>query len=156
MGTYIHVVRCYKQPSGVWDVWYHTPESPIDWQSYGYYGWLGGVRNYSAISPIAAKRGMPPDFNQDMVSYIEQESDFGGHSLSWVDVSELLAVDYDQLIEDRRVTIDTGPNSRNGAHTASEGQGTKMPLREFLGPAIVQAIQDLPSQGIERLVFWFD
>ena len=30
---------------------------PLDWRSYGLFGFLAGVRNYSAVTPIVPRRG---------------------------------------------------------------------------------------------------
>ncbi len=34
---------------------------PFDWRSYGMYGFLADVRNWSVVPPIAAQRGFPSD-----------------------------------------------------------------------------------------------
>lgn len=66
--------------------------------------------------------------------------------MGWVSIAELLTVDYDQIIEDRR---------ENG-WILPPGEGTPMPLREFLGPKFFADLEQLQRAGAERVVFWFD
>ena len=44
-------------------VWQPCNTVPFDWRSYGMYGFLAGVRNYSAVQPISEPRGFPEDAN---------------------------------------------------------------------------------------------
>jgi hypothetical protein len=68
-------------------------------------------------------------------------------------------VDYDAPIEDRRITVRTGPNSWNGGGTAEPGGGTQTTLRAFLGDHFMSHVEALKSLGEPddvRVVFWFD
>jgi hypothetical protein len=78
------------------------------------------------------------------------------HSCGWLSLQELTDFDYDQEMEDRRVTIQTGPNSWFGGHTAEPGGGKKMSYRQFLGEAFFADLKDLQDAGAERVIFGFD
>jgi hypothetical protein len=74
------------------------------------------------------------------------------HSASWLTVEELLAYDYDQKVEDRRVTV-----NGNGGCTCDPGSGKQMSLREFLdGTDFFESLDAIKAAGGERVVFWFD
>lgn len=124
-------------------------------RSYGYFGWLAGVRNYSEMSPIASLRGVPDDASKAVT---DQHSNMCGdaHSESWISLPELLGVDYEQIVEDRRCTVQTGERSWNGAATCAPGLGDKVVLREFLGSSFFEALDRLKQAGAERVIFWFD
>lgn len=93
---------------------------PFDWRNYGWYGFLAAVRNYSAIGPIVPPRGVPTDMSAEVrEDYLSWEGD--AHSGSWLSVVELAAYDYDQIIEDRRVT-----RNGDGGCTADPCGGLKM------------------------------
>lgn len=128
---------------------------PLENRSYGYFGWLADVRNYSEIPPIAQPRGVPDDMAPETKASFESW-DSDAHSASWLTVDEILAVDFEQIIEDRRVTRQTGPNSWSGGCTAEPGEGKKETLREFLGEYTINALLKLRDEGVERIVFWFD
>lgn len=124
--------------------------SPFDWRSYGLFGFLAGVRNYSAIPPIAEKRGFPDDAgNEVREEYKSWECD--AHSASWLSMTELEAFDYDAPMEDRRVMRDG-----NGGCTCEPGEGEKTTFRAFLGPAFFEELEKLKAAGADRIVFWFD
>lgn len=112
MGCDIHT-RTEKRDG---DRWISLGYQPFDWRCYGMYAFLAGVRNYSGVTPIAEPRGLPPD-----TSYVETDEDWlGEHSFSWLSLDELLAFDYDQEMEDRRVMRQTGHNSWDGGCTSSD------------------------------------
>lgn len=134
--------------------WVALPVDAFTMQYYGFYGWLGGVRNYSAMVPIAAERGLPPGASR-LVRREYGMNPWDNHSVSWVGMDELLTVDYDQIVEDRRVTVQTGQRSWNGGATCESGQGQKMTLREFLSEQYFQELLRIQSAGAERIVFWF-
>lgn len=133
------------------DVTFTGGSAPFDWRSYAMFGFLAGVRNYSAITPLSEPRGLPADASVDAREGLE-----GTHSESWLGVDELLKCDYNSLIEDRRTTKQLGPNLRTGAHATESGEGSKMTLREFLGQAFFDDLKSLESCGAERIVFGFD
>jgi hypothetical protein len=123
---------------------------PFEVRSYSLFGLLAGVRNYSAVTPIAAPRGMP-----DTVSELVQEKflhwSLDGHTHSWLMLSELTDFDYDQTMEDRRVT-----RGGDACCTADPGDGEKRTYREFLGEWYFKELERLKTLGAERIVFWFD
>lgn len=151
MGCDIHSYA-EKQDGGSWvglDV------TAFEDRDYGFFGWLADTRNYSSMAPIAACRGIPADISAEVA---EQYDQWGheSHSSSWVSVAELLAVDYDQIVEDRRTTKQIGPNSWTGGATCDPGEGKKQTLREFLGPGFFAVMNCLQDAGAGRVVFWFD
>lgn len=148
MGCDIHVC-VQKQTDGVWE---DMPAiKPFDWRSYGMFGFLADVRNYSAAPPIAEQRGLPDGFSADY-----EVHDVGEHSFSWLSVAELLAFDYDQTFEDRRVTRQTGPNSWDSGVTGDPGDGEQTTFRQFLGEGFFRDLDILRVSGAERIVFGFD
>lgn len=82
--------------------WLCVAHQPFDAQNYGFFGWLADVRNYAGMAPIAAYRGFPVYSSETVWRGWDEKE---GHSTSWVLVSELLAVDYEQMVEDRRCTV---------------------------------------------------
>lgn len=83
----------------------------------------------------------------------------GDHSFSWLSLKELLDFNYDQTFEDRRVTVQTGPRSWNGAGEAEPGGGEQTTFREFLGEAFFSQLEILKTYGEPenvRVVFGFD
>lgn len=128
---------------------------PFDWRSYGLFGFLADVRNYSAVPPIAPRRGLPADAS----AAVREDSegwDGDGHSHSWVGLDELLAFDYDAAFEDRRVTRQVAANAYDGGCTADPGGGEQTTFRDFLGPGYFKELDRLKTAGVERVVFWFD
>lgn len=150
MGCDIHS-RAERRENGKWVV--IDGLAPFDWRSYGMFGFLAGVRNYSAIPPLSEPRGLPDDTPQSGDDYDDY---LGDHSFSWLSLDELLAFDYDQPVEDRRVTR-TMPNGViNGGCTAEPGGGEMTTYREFLGEAFFDDLAKLKAAGAERVVFGFD
>lgn len=129
--------------------------TPFDWRSYGMFGFLAGVRNYSDIPPLAANRGVPEHVSP---TYAEELEIWSGdaHNHSWASVSELAAFDYDQPVEDRRVTRQIGHNAWNGGCTSEPGGGEMTTYRKFLGPDFFSDINKLTEIGADRVVFFFD
>lgn len=133
--------------------WEQLDFKPFDWRSYGMYGFLAGVRNYSAVTQIAPCRGLPDDGN-----FKKQEEKKGNPWIdydenfchSWLTVKELADFDYDAIMEDRRVTI-----NNNGGCTAAPGGGKLMTYRDFLGKKFFEDIEKLKEIGADRIVFWF-
>lgn len=116
-----------EKAAGVWDD-----------RNYAAFGWLAGVRNYSGLKVSSFPKAGLPDWIDDTFRYYDDCD-----SVIHFTLSDLLAVDYDQIVEDRRVTID-GHSGR----TCPAGEGVQMSLREFLGAywfkgvAILKAIGD--------------
>ena len=160
MGCDIHIVA-QRRVNGAWqcvDGAFAEGPSPFDWRQYGMFGWLAGVRNYSGVEPISLPRGVPDDVGQlEGWPRIEDEGLYlGDHSYSWFSVEELLAVDYDQVVEDRRVSRQVAHNLFSGAETCEPGEGEYMKLRTFLGPQFMADLDMLRALGAERIVFGFD
>jgi hypothetical protein len=146
MGCDIHS-QAEKRINGKWEV---IPDlHPFDWRQYGMFGFLADVRNYSAVPPLSQPRDLPEGSPSD-------GEDLGDHSYSWLSVEELTAFDYDQPMEDRRVTRQIAPNVTSGAVTCEPGEGEKTTFREFLGPAFFKDLEELKAAGAERVVFGFD
>ena len=155
MGCDIHS-RAQKQEGGKW---VDLPFKPFDWRSYGMYGFLADVRNYSAVPPISPARGLPEDIVRPEPNFYgeyDDHLDLGDHSFSWLTVAELLAFDYDQPVEDRRVTRQIAHNLTSGAVTAEPGEGEMTTYRAFLGQGFFDDLQKLKDIGAERVVFGFD
>ena len=139
MGCDIHVTT-EKKINGTWT---QLSFEPFTWRSYGMFGFLAGVRNYSAIPSLAKPRGFPPDATAKM--------DHNKHSHSWLSVKELLDFNYEAEMEDRRVVIDN-----NHGSTCEPGGGEKMTYREFLGRHFFKDLEVLKELGATRIVFSFD
>ncbi len=151
MGCDIHAYAEIKAAVG-WQE--KTPDEFFDLRNYGIFGFLADVRNYSDVTPLAAPKGLPADMSL-AVREKADEWECDAHSHSWFKLSELLAVDYDQTIEDRRVT-----RNGNGGCTAEPGGGQSMTLREFLGSSYFKQLDKMAalaeSPDHVRLIFWFD
>ena len=125
-----------------------------DARSYRVFGFLADVRNWAGVMPISQPRGLP----QGVVAPVDEETPddewLGEHSFSWLLVSELLAVDYDRVVEDRRTTgvVD---GITYGSITAEPGQGRSMTLRAFLAPPYFEDLDALVAAGADRIVFGF-
>ena len=155
MGCDIHI-KAQRQGGGKWvevrGKFTGGRPVPFDWRSYGMFGFLADVRNYSAVPPITEQRGLPNDLETNP----DDDYRFGDHSRSWLTVGELAAFDYDRPVEDRRVTVQTGPNSWNGGATSQPGGGEMTTYRAFLGEAFFADLAELQRIGAERIVFGFD
>ncbi len=136
MGCDIHVQAFTKEDNK----YLKLSEDFFDVRSYRLFGFLAGVRNYSAITPISKPKGLP-DW------YKESDDDWEYHSHSWLTIDELESYDYNQIVEDRR--IDNG-------QTCEPGHGEKMTLREFLGEWYFKELSRMKNSGVEIIVFWFD
>ena len=158
MGCDIHSHVETKDAAGVWRAveWESDDKyaaGPFDWRSYALFGWLADVRNYSAVPPLAEPKGLPDDVG-DGIRTEHEDMQWDAHSASWFSVDELLAFDYDQEFEDRRVT-----RNGDGSVTAEPGGGEVTTYREFLGPAYfsdLDRLRALNEQAPTRVVFWFD
>ena len=128
--------------------------TPFDWRSYGMYGFLADVRNSSDVAPISQPRGLPNDVSAGTAEAYGDGVDW--HTASWLSVAELADFNYDQPMEDRRVTIQLASNMWSGAGTAAPGGGEMTTYREFLGDAYFVDLDKLILAGINRVVFWFD
>jgi hypothetical protein len=133
-------------------------DDPFPYRNYGLFGFLADVRNYSCVEPISEDKGFPNDASIEVVT--EKETwDADGHSHSWLTLEEMLSVDYDKIIWDKRVTRQVSPNCWDGSCEANEGEGEHLSLREFLGQSYFQTLDILKTLGSPesvRVVFWFD
>lgn len=129
---------------------------PFDWRSYGMFGFLADVRNYSYVPVIAEpKYGIPEDASDFVRNLYEGDSDW--HTATWLTLKQLFDFNYDQVFWDRRVTKQVATNVWDGAATAEEGE--HVTLREFLGPRFFRDLEILKSLGKPedvRVIFWFD
>lgn len=128
---------------------------PFSWRSYGMFGFLAGVRNYSRSPVIVEPRGLPIDseylnqvsvYRGNATKRTDIEEDYDYHSKSHIYLHELLTYDYDQVFEDRR-GIEEGR------------QGPTQTVREFLMEGFFEEIEVLQTLGppaYVRIVFWFD
>lgn len=119
--------------------------------NYALFGWLANVRNYSAVIPLDVPRGLPSDFAYDGTCYDR----VGEHDFSWFTIDELLAVNFDQIVENRRTTGINSDGFRDGSMTSAPGDGRLMPLREFLGTSFLDDLKRAKEAGAERIVFGF-
>lgn len=169
MGCDIHMIVQKRDSEGKWieidgnfggD--FEPSTVPFNWRSYGLFGFLANVRNYSEVPPISEPRGLPADFkdpDEDPRGWMgleEEYRDVGDHSRTWLSVQELLDYDYDQIIEDRRTTGRLPSGVISGAVTCAPGKGDFQKLREFLGDGFFSDLEELKRIGAERLVFGFD
>lgn len=159
MGTDISTIAQRKNDDGDWiDVsgGFLKGSNPFDWRSYGMFGFLADLCNFSRIVPLGPPRGLPDDFH---VGEFEDGDDSwrwsSYHGASWLSVVELMAFDCDQVIEDRRITCQPGPRSWDHGHTCPPGEGETMPLREFLGDAFFRDLEMAKELGVQRIVFGF-
>lgn len=149
--SYIEVRDSENEP------WTFLCEGPFRYRSYSYFGLLAGVRNYSAVQPIALPRGIPEDAST-LVS--EECEDEDAHSRSWFTASELLGYDWDQIIEDRRCSRRISERGWDGSCTCQPGGGERMTLRQFVGEhfmcglKLLESLRFLPENV--RVVFFFD
>lgn len=154
MGCDIHSYVESQSDNGQWErvAWPHgdyPDEGPFGWRDYGMFAWLADVRNYSALEPIAAPRGLPEGIS-DEVRAEEQEWSGDYHSASWLSVDEMLSFDFEQEFEDRR---------GGWGVTVPRGGGSMCTYREYLGPAFFRDLEELRKLNDvrpTRIVYWFD
>lgn len=128
-------------------------------RNYSLFGWLAGVRNYSAVVPLSAPRGVPDDLS-GTVSDEAFRWEGDGHTHSYFTAAELLAVDYEQTVEDRRHTVQEASGIFNGGATCAPGKGVKEKLGDFIGRDFITVVKKMATLHHDpkcvRLVFWFD
>ncbi len=157
MGTDITVVLEVKK-NGIWEETeaefpdYCGPSTvPFCWRSYGLFGFLADVRNYSHVPPICPCRGTPADMSATAKA---EYKDSNTYFCTWLTVADFDAVDYDKVFWDRRIT-----RGNDGAALANEGEGEYVTLREFLGPQFFEHLSTMRSLGKPedvRVVLAFD
>lgn len=149
MGTDIHVIAERRTANG-WQV-VNLPRMPFDQRNYAMFGLLAGVRNYSAVEPIAEDRGLPDDCTQETREFLDWT-----HGNTWISLEELARIDPAHIVEDRRYTAQTSPNVWDGGQTKPPGQGVKLTILEFLGSRFFDDVLMCQEHGVERLCFGFD
>ena len=157
MGTDIY---CYVEQRIDENRWEEVKFGPaiFDWRSYRLFGWLAGVRNYSCVGPLVPPRGLPSDR-----CFISEFRDSYYYTPTWYLLSELLAVNYSQTIEDLRTTV-RYDNVIDGACTGLPGEGRFESLEQFLGEKYIGDLKRLVERARAincptdqmRLVMWFD
>lgn len=147
MGAGIHYTAERRGPSGSWENISDTLDGD---RNYALFGWLAGVRNYSGLPTFHPGRGMPRDATAQSLDFHE-----GNHSHTWYLLDELCSFDFDAPVEDRRITVQTSPNSWNGGATAQPGGG-KMTTYRALFYGFPDQIAKVKASGAERLIISFD
>lgn len=136
----------------------HTSH-PFNWRSYGMFGFLANVRNYSHVPCIQEPTFKIPEDVSPEIEGMREEYAGDYHSHSHLTLRQLIEYDYDQKFWDRRVTKQTGPNSWTGAGLAEEREGETIVLRDFLGKHFFEQIEIMKTLGDPdevRVIFWFD
>lgn len=144
-----------------------TTIEPFKLRSYGIFGFLADVRNYSVIPPICELKGLPQDsewlngpgrYSDEETRRQELLAD-QYYSYGHLYLSDLLNFNYDSTFEDRRHMVRTGENSWDCGATAESGSGIMTTYRDFLGQFFFSELEVLKSLGDPddvRIVFWFD
>ena len=156
MGCDIHTIVEVKTSDG----WVETVlDEPIfNWRCYGVFSFLAGVRNYAGIPPIFACRDWPIDATEEALSKKERWR-CDAHSATYVMLNELLEFDYDQPMENRRVTKQIAPKWWDGGCTAEPGDGQMTTYREFLESGFFKELERLSKLGEPtnvRVLMFFD
>jgi hypothetical protein len=134
--------------------WVLHESGVMNWHVSNYSAFLAGVRNYSAVTPIAKPRGIPSDACREVMDEFRAE---GKDAVvpSWLSIAELEAFDYGQSFEDRRVAGRALAGYMDHAVTCAPGEGTITTFRAFLGPEFFEELDRLSRGGAQRVVFWF-
>lgn len=128
-------------------------------RNYRFFGWLCGVRNYSGVTPLIDElRGLPSDISEKN-PLKEPGPDL--HSYGYVTLAELLAVNYEETILDRRVTRQIATNFSDGGCTTDDPSEAKSyKLSEWLPKTFFETLTKLKELGLSpedvRIVFAFD
>lgn len=124
----------------------------FDFRSYGIFGFLAGIRNYSQVPSIFPRKGWPKDCSQ--------EQDIDHYGASFITLKELLDFDYEALVEDRRISKRMPEGWINGTFTVEPGKGEVMKWKDFLGENFMNEIKEIakldPNPENIRIVFDFD
>lgn len=156
MGCDIKTALLKKEQNGGFTVIADQGDKLFPDRSYGLFGFLAGVRNYSQVPPISSGREFSLELHQHVYPQVTKigfggyeytdDSDLGGvlgyidelHSVTWVGVDELFDFDYNQQFEDRR-----------GDHveTVEIGKGRLITYREFLCEKYFTTIESFRKHG---------
>ena len=149
MGTDIHITLEKRNASGEW---VKIPNDIDFGRNYALFNWLAGVRDYSAIPVLdGANVGLPVDASLESAEFHEFN-----HTAGWVAVESLIGFHYDQIVEDRRVTRQIGPNMWSGGCTAGAGNGRSTTYRDLFGVWYFKCLDEIQALGAERILFSFD
>ncbi|MCZ7890443.1 hypothetical protein O9X99_02015 [Agrobacterium salinitolerans] len=110
-------------------------EVPLDdywYETYAFYGFLGGVRTWRDEPTPFGFRGLPDDTSEVAKESINEHC----CATSWVGVNELLSFDYQQKFTD----LDTSET---------------LTVAEHLDPSFFDAVDRLVASGADRLVYGF-
>lgn len=139
MGCDIHIWAERKTANGyeaLVDEEFSEGNAPFNWRSYGLFGLLADVRNYSNVPPIAEIRGWPTDASQAaQANYDAWYCD--AHSPSWLTIEDIENVDYDATFYDER-------------------DDRLTTIRDFLWAGFFDDIAKLKAINADRVVFFFD
>ena len=126
-------------------------DDPFCWRSYGLYGFLANVRNYSECEPISEPKGVPENLSTEGQSLFQEGID--DHSHSWLTLQELLNFNYEKEFTDKR------RKSQGGPYNGTNDDECQVSYREFLGRFYFERLEILKALGKPedvRLVFWFN
>lgn len=142
MSAYLKLIAQRRNGAGVWEPISFDPE----WGSYDVYGVLANQRNYAAAPSIAEPRHLPSDWPEEppyvMGGFARWTAwadayDLGDGVKSWLTLDELLTFDYDQTF----------------VNQCPPDAGVSMTVREHLGDAFFNDLQQMQALGVERIVF---
>lgn len=122
-------------------------------QRYALFGWLADVRNYAAIPLLEPLKGVPTDACSQTFDYHCDEDQFGQ---TWYLVDKLLAFDFDQPVENRRVGGYLPNGIFDGSITAEPGGGVMTTYRNTVGIHFLKELERLKSIGATRIIISFD
>lgn len=155
MGCDIHPFVEIRMSDGTW-VSLDAPDQLQD-RTYGRFAFLTGgeVRNYSGVPAVLPKpRGYPKDGSPATAKRRDDYTDdWGRHSASYLTLTELLAVDYNQTFVDIRPPFTGDPTFV---------PGDPITLLEFLGENWADILKELVDMAMPgnpdslRIVFDFD
>lgn len=135
MGTDVDFYLVKKDEN---DVYHYVADLDYSNRNYALFGWLANVRNYSDIPNISE------------LTYVKLEHNFEENyligSYSIVSCRILRTFDYDQPVEDRRVTVQTGPRSWNGGATCKPGGGKMTTYRDLFDDEWFEIINELTEE----------
>lgn len=149
MGCDIHIYIETKKD----DKWNAQYEFDMN-RSYGTFGFMANVRNYSCVPSLTT-----PNYDiQDMSELVKEFID-GRHSQAVLTLKQMLDFNYENTFEDRRCM-----RNNNGASICEPGDGEIVKFRDFLSPdyfslldqmIYIQKKLDLNIENV-RIIFAFD
>lgn len=119
-------------------------------RNYALFAWLAGVRNYAGLIPFADPRNIPDDASAEILE-MSNDWELDAHTRSWYSVAELLAVNFEEIVENRRCFL-----GNSGAHTCERGAGQMITLGDLIGRDFIEEMKRIGRLGCVRVIFWFD